>query len=243
MIIKIIVESVLPLLLILPLAILFIKDRKQAKTLGLFSFTFIFHQIVLKLPMDFQELQIIHSKWNWIGKLFGIIMGLTIYYFLRNKLKPFDFLQFKQDPKTLKKTFLLTMITTCFAFFPFFYSALPFDTETLIYQLTMPGFDEEIMFRAILLGLLLSCFKEVIKIGKRTYGNPSILVIGLLFGLVHGIEIKDNLSLKIEIYPIIFTFIYGYIWSWTTMESKSILQATISHNVSNFVGHVLKMIK
>lgn len=240
---KIVLESFLPLLPILPLAILFIKEKRQIKTLILFSSIFIFYQIVLKLPMRFQELQIIHGKWNWTGKLFGIITGLTLYYILRKKLKPFDFFRCKQDTQSLKKTILLTTVITCFAFFSFFGTTKQFDIETLIYQLTLPGFDEEIMFRGILLGLLLTCFKDAIIIDKKNYGNPSILFIGLLFGLAHGLGIEDNFDLKFELFPFIFTFMNGYIWSWITMESKSILQATISHNVSNFISHFISMTK
>jgi len=47
----------------------------------------------------------------------------------------------------------------CTSFFSYFDSAKEFDWETLIFQLTMPGFDEEIIFRAILLGLLLTSLK------------------------------------------------------------------------------------
>lgn len=243
MILKIVFESILPLLPVLPLTIFFVKDKVQIKTVGLFSLIFIIQQIVLKLPREIQGLQIIHGKLNWTGKLFGIFFGLIVYFLLRQKLKPFDFLRFKQDPKSLKRTILVTIIITCTTLFSFFDTPKQFDFETLIYQLTMPGFDEEIMYRGILLGLLLTCFKDVIIIGKRTYGNPSVLFIGLLFGLAHGLGVEDNFNLKFDPYSFISTFIPGYVWSWITAKSKSIVQATISHNLMNFIGNIVTMTK
>jgi uncharacterized protein len=241
--IKIVLESILPLLPVLPLTIFFVKGKVHFKTIGLFSLIFILDQIILKLPLKIQKLQGIYVKWNWTGKIFGIAFGIIVYLLLRKKLKPFDFLRFNQDAKSLKKTLLITTIITCFTFFNFFGTSKEFDIETLIYELTMPGFDEEVMYRGILLGLLLTCFKDVIKIGKRTFGNPSVLFIGLLFGFAHGLGLDDNLKLKFDPYSFIYTFIPGYAWSWITMESKSILQATISHNMSNFIGHIIRMIK
>jgi membrane protease YdiL (CAAX protease family) len=117
------------------------------------------------------------------------------------------------------------------------------DRETLLFQLTMPGLDEEIMFRAILLGLLLTCLKENIKIGQFNFGSPSILIIGLLFGLLHGLTLTDNFSFKFDYLYFLSTFIFGYIWSWITLKSKSILQPLVSHNVSNFIGHLIQMTK
>lgn len=240
---KIILESILPLLVLLPLTFFFLIDKRQIKTFGLFSLVFIFYQIILRLPVEFNELQIIHGKWNWTGKTFGIVFGLLAYLFLRQKLKPFDFLRFRQNPKTLKKTFLLTLIPVFTALFSYFGASKQFDMETLLYELTMPGFDEEIMFRGILLGLLLTCFKDKIIIKKRTFGNPSVLFVGLLFGLVHGIGVTNSNKLVFEIYPFLWTFIVGYIWSLIAVESKSILQPIISHNLNNFLQHFITMIK
>ena len=241
MIIKILLVSIVPLLPLLPLTIFMVKDNRQAKTVGLFSLIFFFYQIILKLPIEIKELQVIQGQWNWTGKLFGIVFGLLSYLSLRHKLSPFTFLQFRQEAKSLKITLLLTTIITCVSFFAYFDTSKPFDIETLLYQLTMPGFDEEIMFRGVLLGLLLNCFKDKIIIGGKGFGNPSVLFIGLLFGLAHGFIVTDNLSVSFEPYPFIWTFILGYIWSWITVESKSILQPILSHNMTNFITNIIRM--
>lgn len=238
--INFIIESVLPLLFVLPLTILFIKDKSQINTIALFSVIFIVHEIILHLPKEFIELQLIKGKWNWTGKLAGIIFGIFTYIILRDKLKSFDFLQFRQNPKTFFKTLVVALIMVCTSFFSYFDSVKEFDWETLIFQLTMPGFDEEIIFRAILLGLLLTSLNDNIKIGRWTLGNPSILIVNLLFGLVHGIHFKNNFGF--EPYPFFASSLYGYVWGWITIKSRSILLPVISHNLTNFLNKVLIMI-
>lgn len=67
--INFIIEIVLPLLIVLPLAILFIKDKSETKTIALFAGLFILHELILHLPKEYMELQLIKGKWNWTGKL------------------------------------------------------------------------------------------------------------------------------------------------------------------------------
>lgn len=239
--INLIFESVLPVLFIVPLTLLFLKDKLQVKTIVLFSVIFILYQAILKAPKEFVSLQFIKGQWNWTGKLFGITFGFILYRVLKDKLKPFDFLRFKQDPKTFFKTMLLASLMVCTSFFSYFDSAKEFSWETLLYQLSMPGLDEELMFRAILLGLLLTCLKDKIKMGKWALGSPSVLIVGILFGLVHALHFKNNI--EFESYVFFCTFLSGYVWSWITVESKSILLPVISHNLTNFMQNLIRMVK
>ena len=114
-----------------------------------------------------------------------------------------------------------------------------FDTETLAFQLTVPGIDEEIMFRGILLGLLATSLQDKILF----LGNPSILITAILFGFMHALTLNENFTIDFE--PIYFlqTFLAGYIWGWITIKSRSILLAILSHNLSNFFGTLSTMIK
>ena len=62
----------------------------------------------------------------------------------------------------------------------FIFGKSEFDIETLLFQLTIPGIDEEIMYRGVLLGLLMSCIKD-----KRFFRNYiGILIIAILFGFI-----------------------------------------------------------
>jgi membrane protease YdiL (CAAX protease family) len=193
--------------------------------------------------MQYTQLQIVSGQWNWTGKLLGIVFGVLVYIVLRKKISPYDFIKIQQGQQYFQKTIIATVLITCTAFFSYFDSSMAMDRETLLFQLTMPGLDEEIMFRAILLGLLLSCLKKNIKVGQINFGSPSILIVGLLFGLLHGLTLTDNFIFKFDFLYFISTFIFGYVWGWITVKSQSILQPIISHNVSNFISHLIMMTK
>jgi predicted Abi (CAAX) family protease len=240
---RIFIEGLLPILLTTPVMIIFIKDKSYFKTLGLILIIYISHQVIGRFPMQYTQLQITSGRWNWTGKLLGIVFDALVYIAMRKKMSPYDFIKIGQAQQYFQKTMIATVLITCTAFFSYFDSSLTMDRETLLYQLTMPGLDEEIMFRAILLGLLLTCLKENIKIGQFNFGSPSILIIGLLFGLLHGLTLTDNFSFKFDYLYFLSTFIFGYIWSWITVKSKSILQPVISHSLFNFVAYLIRMTK
>lgn len=240
---QIFIEALLPTLFTLPFMIVFTKDKSHFKNLGLFVIIFISHQVIVRLPMQYKWLQITDGEWNWTGKFFGIIFGILVYIIIRKKISPYDFIKIKQEQQYIQKTIIATILITCIAFFSYFDSSMKMDGETLLYQLTMPGLDEEILFRAVLLGLLLKCLKKNIKIGQFNLGSPSVLIIGLLFGLLHGLTLTDEFNLKFDSLYFLSTFVFGYVWSWITLKSESILQPVISHNVSNFVIYLIRMTK
>ncbi len=239
---KIFLESLIPFIIILPLMMFFLENKSKFGTVGLFFLIFVTHEILLKLPIEYQKFQIIHGKWNWSGKIFGTIFGVLVYVLLQKRLVPFDFCKIKQAPNSKRKTLFLSTMITFTALFSLFDNSLVFDSETLLYQILMPGFDEEIILRAVLLGLLLSCLKDKIKIGNKAFGSPSALIIGILFGLLHGLSITNEMKVGFDIYSFVWTMLLGYVWAWVAIQSKSILQPIISHNLLNFSSNLIRMI-
>jgi len=121
----------------------------------------------------------------------------------------------------------------------FIFGKSEYNFETLAFQISIPGIDEEIFFRGLLLGLLSSALKDKISF----LGNPSILLTAILFGFMHALKIDKNNSLSFESIYFFQTGIAGYVWGWVTIKSRSILLAILSHNLSNFFGTLLTMIK
>ena len=242
--VRIITDAILPILFIFPLTIFCLENKTQLKTIGLFVVIFVLYQILLVIPIEYKEFNFLKGKWNWTGKIYGIIFGLTMYFSLIKQFKQHKFLRIKQDNETLNKTIQLSLFPIIFmVLFSISLTSKEFNSETLFFQLTLPGFDEEIMFRAVLLGLLLTCLKDKILIGNYNLGNPSVLIIGLLFGLCHGVQVTKKLNIEFEIIPFISASSFGYIWSWIAYKSKSILQPVISHNLSNFFLNLIRMIR
>lgn len=239
---KYLIEPILQIIILVPLAILLLKDRNKENFLRVLFFALIYvvYQIALSLPYLFKPLDFIGGSWNWDGKIFGILFGVICYFGFRKYFSENDFFTFRQDTKGFRKTLavaiFIVVLATAIAFLT---GSSKFDVETLAFQLTMPGIDEEIMFRGILLGFLASSLKA-----KFAFlGNPAVLLNAVLFGLMHALTLDKNNSLDFE--PIYFlqTAIGGYAWAWMTIKSRSILLAILSHNFSNFFAASSTMIK
>ena len=108
-----------------------------------------------------------------------------------------------------------------------------------MFQLIIPGIDEEIMYRGILLGILMNCINQ-----KYALSNYfSILIIAILFGLVHALRFTVNFSIGFNIFNFISISIIGYILGWITIKNKSIVLPILVHNMSNFFGVLATMLK
>lgn len=239
---KILIEAILQVLVLIPFAIFFLKEKSKLNfgRIFIFGFCYIVYQIFLVLPKLNSTFDFIKSSWNWDGKIFGIICGIVFYFIFRNYFLENDFFTLKQNKENFKPALIgAVSIILLSAIVWFLLGKSDFDTETLAFQLTVPGIDEEIMFRGILLGLLATSLKDKILF----LGNPSILITAILFGFMHALTLNKNFAIDFE--PIYFlqTGLAGYIWGWITIKSRSILLAILSHNFSNFFGTLSTMIK
>ena len=239
---KILIEAILQVLVLIPFAIFFLKEKSKLNfgRIFIFGFCYIVYQIFLVLPKLNSTFDFIKSSWNWDGKIFGIICGIIFYFIFRNYFRENDFFTFKQNKENFKPALIGAISIVLLATIVWFLlGKSDFDTETLAFQLTVPGIDVEIMFRGILLGLLATSLQDKILF----LGNPSILITAILFGFMHALTLNKNFAIDFE--PIYFlqTGLAGYIWGWITIKSRSILLAISSHNFSNFFGTLSTMIK
>ncbi|NCQ47531.1 MAG: CPBP family intramembrane metalloprotease, partial [Sphingomonadales bacterium] len=109
------------------------------------------------------------------------------------------------------------------------------DTETLLYQATIPGIDEELMFRGLLLlGLSMAVTGKTWTLWGAPVGWAAILVT-IFFALGHSIMVSDGEVQTIWI-ATIYTAILGSALMWIRLRTGSILLPIIAHNATNFVG-------
>ena len=215
------------------------KLYESLKILLIFSMFFLLNSILLYLPLEFKELRIINGKWNWTGKIFAVL-GSIIFLLIYRKFNLKDYyLTFKQDKKFLKKgIIIISVILVIQSILSLIYNTpKEWNTETILYQLTMPGIDEEIAFRGIMLGLLSKILKP------NSILHPAILITALLFGMAHGLFLNNSYELIFKSFPFFNTMILGIIWAWVTMKSGSVLLALISHNLGNVTSKLISMNK
>jgi membrane protease YdiL (CAAX protease family) len=238
---KIIAENFLKLIIVSPIIIFTLKNKKleTLKVLSAFVIFFLINQISINLPFISSELQISNwnSNWNWVGKIYTIIGSILFLIFYRKYPLKDYFLTFKQENKFFKKGVLiiislLILKTTLMFFAP----TKLLNWETLFYQFSMPGIDEEIAYRGIMLGLLTKILKC-----KNLILNSSVWITAILFGFAHGLSLSKEFSIIFNIQPFLITMFHGLIWGWITIRSGSILLALISHNLGNGMGNIIRM--
>lgn len=239
------IENILQLIIVSPLVFLSLnkRDKETLKVLLVFIVYFLVRISLLHLPFEYSQTNFIKGNWNWSGKVFAIVSSLLFLLVYRKfKLKDY-FLTFKQNQIFIKKGVVIIGLLLLIGSIMSFFLSTPqeWDVETILFQLTMPGVDEEIAYRGIMLGLLTKILKDEINLYKFSIKNPSIIVTTLLFGLAHGFFLTDSFDINFKMYPFIITMIKGLIWGWITIESGSVLFALISHNLGNFTDKLIRM--
>ena len=108
---KIITENLLKLIIVSPIIIFTLKNKKleTLKVLSAFIIFFLINQISINLPSISSELRIFNSNsnWNWDGKIYTIISSiLFLILYKKYTLKDY-FLTFNQENKFLQKGVLI----------------------------------------------------------------------------------------------------------------------------------------
>jgi len=196
--------------------------------------------LVLRLPFYYADLEIIGGQWNWTGKVYAIVWSILFLYIFQNRFQDFVSFQIKSSGNIWGLFFFVILVAVVVGIFFYFKS---WDTETLLFQATMPGIDEEISYRGIMLGILTTIMVSEKRIGRWQIHYPDIWAVSLLFGFVHGLKLSSDFQLTFDAIYFIHTFILGWIWGYMTIKSKSIYLSMLSHNLSNFIPNLIGMLK
>ncbi len=240
--ISVILEDFLFLSIIAPLVFFSLKDKSK-DTIGILLalvFIYFLDSILLELPRHYLALRIFHwnTHWNWNGKFYATIGSILFLVFYR-KFKLADyFLTFKQNKQFAKTGILIvaSILLIKSSVFYFYDTKMNWNLDTLLYQFSAPGINEEIIYRGIMLGLFTKVLKQ-----KIMFLNPSIVITALLFGLVHGLSLNDSLEINFALTSFLRTFGLGLVWAWLTIRSGSILLALVAHNLGNGLPNLIRM--
>jgi hypothetical protein len=235
-------QTLIQLAIILPVIII-LAEKKKGNILRiiLFCLCAALYTMILILPFFFKPFFIIKGTMNWNGKILSVIFWTSAYFFLRKYFVNNDFFRIKQEKQNLKIT---VSVSIAWIIFILIFYALPqngieFNIEGLLFDLTMPGTDEEIFFRCILLGLLSGCLKNK----KIFFVDISVLILAVYFGLGHALMLSPDYSLNFALKYFIYAGTWGYVQGWITIKNRSILIPVIVHNIADFLVDLTVMIK
>lgn len=237
------ISSFFQIIITVIFSLFFVKnfDIKTIKSLGLIGLFFFGMSFFLFLPFEYNWLNFTNTNWNFSGKIFSIFFSILFFLLFLRKKTTNNFVKFSKGQKIGRSLIIVFIILILFAVLDglLFGSPQNIDNEKLIYQLVLPGIDEELAYRGILLGL----FSYILIYEIKVYSfkiNPSILITAILFGLIHGLKVTENLELSFNVFITCKTFIYGFFWGWLTVETKSVLIPIFFHNYSNVIPMLIR---
>ena len=233
------IALILHLVVILPLLLIFMKKRTKENYLRVLSIVvcYLVYYFALTLRYHFDCFDIIKGNWNWDGKIYGVIWGVAAYFIFRRQFADNNFFTLKQNKEGLKSALKVVVAIISISVLGGIVNDKDFNLETLLFQISLPGIDEEIMYRGVLLGLMCSALRS----GGVAWRNPAIIINGILFGLVHALSINDG-ALQFSIMNFVWTWIIGYSFGYIAIKTRSILLPMLTHNLYNFTMNLLSMI-
>lgn len=106
--------------------------------------------------------------------------------------------------------------------------------EAVLFQATMPGLQEELLFRGVLFALLDQSFRR----RRRLWGADvgwSLPVTAALFALVHGVGLVAG-QVVLDPAALAFTAVLGLVLGWARARCGSIWPCVVLHNTWNLLG-------
>ena len=180
---------------------------------------------------------LIRGAWNWQGKLMALAASIAMA-----ALPAYGFRQvgltLSHAAGSLKAAAPVAVAYCAF----FFVIALLFaadqpSTEDVAFQLTMPGLEEELFYRGILLFALDQAFRGRKRLLGVDWGWGAVLSC-LLFGLTHAFGYSDG-SFSFDPAIMALTAIPSFIAVWVRMRTGSLLLPVLLHNFGNAISFLV----
>ena len=204
------------------------KNNENYLRLGVFSIIFLIYFIMRVLPglTGFQNFEL-----PWESRVFTIFSGVLLYFLFKKHFNDYDYLKLKQHKEKLGLTILVCVFVILGYSIIFYIRGFPQEANIgyLIFVSVISVIEEELYFRLIILGLLMSCLDKKIPYGKYL----AVILSWFIFGFWHGTFFNFDLA------NIITNCIYGYVLGWLTIKHKSILIPIIVHMITNVLGYII----
>jgi membrane protease YdiL (CAAX protease family) len=178
----------------------------------------------------------------WSAKLYSTLICMALVFLLRPVLPP-DSIGFtlRQKSGSFLPCCVAMVIAGCVSASLELRSAQsPLDFTVLLYMAVMPGLNEELVYRGLLLGLL----NKILPQKRLVLGAPvgwGALITAILFGLLHGFWVEADWSLHINWYPVLFSCLTGMLLAWLRERSGSLLFPFLTHGVIDFSIFLARM--
>jgi len=174
------------------------------------------------------------SQWNWQGKLLALVASLAVA-----SLPLFGWtrsgLTFRQNPGSLFGAGIaFGLYCAFFLAIALAFPNAPVTAETLGFQLTMPGLEEELFYRGILLLALNEAFRGRIRLLGVDWGWAAVLT-SMLFGFAHAFAYSADAGFAFDPMIMALTAIPSFLAVWLRERTGSLLLPVLAHNFGNSI--------
>jgi membrane protease YdiL (CAAX protease family) len=177
------------------------------------------------------------SEWNWQGKILALAATLAVA-----ALPAFGWarcgLTLKQAPGSLLRSIPVALVYCgLFVALAYAFPSPAASSETVAFQLTMPGLEEEPFYRGILLFALDRAFTGRVRLLGVDWGWGAVLSCAVFgsahaFGYSHGQFSFDAMTMALTALP-------SFIGVWMRLRTGSLLLPVLLHNFGNSISLIL----
>lgn len=180
------------------------------------------------IPLSFGS-----SNWNWEGKVLAVLLSLAVASLPIIGWKRAG-LTLEQDRRGLAGALVLSaLLVVLFLGLALYFPGQGFDLDSLAFQLTMPGLDEELFYRGVLLLMLNEAFGKPVRILGAWMGWGAVLS-SLAFGLTHALGYADG-GFTFEPLLMATTGVSALLLVWLREKTGSVLLPIFLHNYGNAI--------
>ncbi len=180
------------------------------------------------------------QQFNWAGKLAAFAFLIGCVYFVPGCNKKQSGFTLQMEWAGARPILLICsayLLLRVLLYWRSSEASATIHPETVLFQATMPGLQEELLFRGILLGLLNQVLaKPVWKFAGVTFGWAAVIT-SILFGLEHGISFGEGFGIHINYFNLIRTALEGFLFALLVQRTKSIFPSVVYHNLLNLTGN------
>lgn len=233
------------ILLISPFIVIahFKSEKTNLKYLGFFILYFLADVF---LQASGKQLIDLDLRFNWAGKILSLILGLAIIFSVSKEERIKIGFTTKTNTKSNLKFGLLVFFG--FTFFDVIFKLIlfpkggTFDLETFLFQATMPGLTEEILFRGISLWLLDKAFAPKWSFRGIKFGWAFVIVT-VLFGVSHGAVLDQDLKLQFDVVTMVYlTLISSFSVGVLRCFSGNLIYSILGHNTINLINALIRIL-
>lgn len=180
---------------------------------------------------------VVGGTWNWQGKFMALGVSIAVA-----ALSAFGL---RQVGMTLSHTgsSLKAAAPVAAAYCAFFviiallFPSEPASAEDVAFQMTMPGLEEELFYRGVLLFALDQAFRGRKRLLGVDWGWGAVLS-SMLFGLTHAFGYSDG-AFSFDPITMALTAIPSFIAVWLRLRTGSVLLPVLLHNFGNTLSLIL----